>query len=109
MKDWGRYKESLNYDTQLYDLSLKKFGEHDERVADAARQLARTHYLSGRYQVAIGYYAKNLTIRKLLYGDQHPQTAVALNCLGMANKVLGNYEEGMKMYQHTHILTNWIS
>lgn len=41
MKDWGRYKKSLEYDTMLYDISLSKFGPNDERVADAARQLAR--------------------------------------------------------------------
>ena len=105
MKDWGRYTESLSYDTKLYELSLSKYGEQDERVADAARQLARTHYLSGKYQLAIGYYAQNLTIRKLLYGDQHPQTAVALNCLGMANKVLGNYEEGKQDCNLSNFLT----
>ena len=70
----GRFKDSLKYDNTLYNLSMKKFGDGDERVADAARQLARTHYLSGRYNQAIGYYEQNLRIRKLLYGNEHPQS-----------------------------------
>ena len=102
MKDWGRYKQSLEYDTMLYELSMKKYGEGDERVADAARQLARTHYLSGRYKIAIGFYSQSLTIRKVLFGDEHPQTAIALNCVGMANKVLGKFEEGVKFCKQAY-------
>ncbi len=93
-KDMGKYQESLELDTTLYEVTVKKYGESDEKVADAARQLARTHYLSGRYRIAIGFYEENLRIRKTLYGKNHTQTAVALNCVGMANKVLGDYDTG---------------
>jgi hypothetical protein len=55
MKDWGRYKKSLEYDTMLYDLSLAKFGTDDERVADAARQLARY----GLYRLLLNQLCSN--------------------------------------------------
>ena len=32
-KDMGRFKDSLKYDNTLYNISMKKFGDGDERVA----------------------------------------------------------------------------
>ena len=56
----------------------------------------------GNYQKALDIYEQVYEKRKLLLGDNHPDTIGALNNIGHANNVLGNYQKAVDIYEQVY-------
>ena len=53
----------------------------------------------GKYDEALVYYQKALTIRIKVLGEEHPDVATSYNNIGAALEAQGKYDEALVYYQ----------
>jgi tetratricopeptide (TPR) repeat protein len=70
-----------------------------------ADKLAVLYHNQGRYEEAKPLYKRALIIREQVLGENHPDTAQALNNLAELYRTLGRYEEAEPLYMRA-ITTN---
>jgi tetratricopeptide (TPR) repeat protein len=71
----------------------------DERAASLCDRLGRCLYKTAAYEEARPYLERALDIRKKVLGEDHPDTAMALNNLANLLSDQSSYEEAQPLYE----------
>ena len=75
-----------------------------QEKADSFIKLGNVFLSVGNFQKAKQYFFKSLTIREILYGDEHSTVADALTNLGMVHSVLDDLQTAKNLYLRSHTL-----
>ena len=96
----GNYNKSLNYlqkiERQLSDIS--------DIYADSINliinhSIGAVYKSLGAYDKALEYHEKALEIRKLVFGDGHPDVATSYNNIGSVYSSQGAYDKALKYHE----------
>ena len=90
-------------ETGAYQLVVRAATERDQQLAraDVLNQQSIKLFLSGRYQEAIGRAEEGLSIRRMLFGDSHPDVAESMDTLAFLYTAQGRYEEAEPLHEES--------
>jgi len=75
----GKYEQALAHEMESLEAVLKLDGDLSLSTADAEDQLGNVLVSMARYDEALRYFNKALTIREQVLGPEHPDVATSLN------------------------------
>ena len=73
-------------------------------IADSFNKLGNVFFNSGKIEEAREYFQKSLDMRKILYGQRHPNVAALLSNLGSVHSEMGDLETARDFFQRSHVL-----
>jgi tetratricopeptide (TPR) repeat protein len=60
----------------------------------------------GENKKALEYFEKGLSIKKEVYGERHPETAVTLGCIGYCYRYLGENKKALDYFDQQKRIEN---
>ena len=94
------YPESMECLEKALEVQLKELGEEHATVADTYAKLGWTCSQDGKYDKAMEYQQKGLSIRlKVHGGEDHVDVGHSHHALGDCLRRKGKYEEALKHYE----------
>ncbi len=89
-------EDIANHLVNIYQTDREPDKKLSVKVGALFNNLAEVYYRQGFYEKALDYYRKALSIRELILGNEHPDTAHTYNNLASIFNNLGKYEEALK-------------
>jgi tetratricopeptide (TPR) repeat protein len=82
----------------------RRFGNNDLRVADALDSLGDIGRRTSRFDDALGYFLRELTIKQKIFGDDHPAVAAVLYSIARVQALKGQYEEALGTFGKAQVI-----
>jgi serine/threonine protein kinase len=92
----GRYREAFARTERALDLAERTFGPHDYLVAQALKTGATHLSYLGEDEKSLAYQQRALTIFEGALGAHHPEIAIALRNLGIAELALHRFDDALR-------------
>ena len=103
--DLGQFKKAQDH--HEHALALQEGinpNNPSQEKADSFIKLGNVFFSVGNFQKAKEYFFKSLTMREILYGNEHSTVADALTNLGMVHSVLDDLQTAKNLYLKSHTL-----
>ena len=100
LKRGGEYEEVIKYHRNVITLGDMDYTDMKECKTEASKlnNLGRVFYVLGKYNKALEYYKKTISIWEGTYGNKHPDITTSYNGIGNVLFAQGKYEVALQYY-----------
>ena len=105
------YLNKADYDYAIFFITKKRLtfikqheAEDSRFIASALDNIGVCLLRKGEYNLSIQYHQKALVIGRKIYGEEHPEIAITLQCLAKCYRFKKNYPQALKLLSARHML-----
>lgn len=95
--DWGKYDIAMEYHLKAFEI-LKNKSEDIDDLANVCDFIGDIYLEQGKTDQAMEFLSNSLTIRRRIFGDEHPETALSFNNIAGLYSDLGENDTALVLY-----------